>query len=87
MTQLVTVKSKGIRGPAYLIFSYAAVTSTEPTADEDEVVVDYDIDGEVVGIELVAITPDTIRGLVAVAYTHELDLSLLFTQNVTMTPV
>ena len=52
MKGIVLVTSEGPRGPAYIRFSREPVASTEPTEAQDEVVVDYDASGGVVGVEL-----------------------------------
>lgn len=85
MTELLAIDSDGPRGPVYLTFSEAVIATTEPTEDDDELVVDYDALGGVVGVEIVAVTPARIVRLVALAATHELDLGALFTRS-TLSP-
>jgi uncharacterized protein YuzE len=86
MKGIEVVTSEGPRGPAYIRFSRAPVASTEPTEAQDEVVVDYDAAGAVVGIELVSLGPDMITALVDVARKHDLDLSALFARPFAVPP-
>ena len=81
MQHLIEVRTVGERGPAYLRFSSAPVVDSEPTADEDDVVIDRAADGSVVGIELISIVPETVVALAAAAKQLNLDLSLLFTRS------
>ncbi len=86
MKGIELVTSEGPRGPAYVRFSRNAVARTEPTEADDEVVVDYDAQGDVVGIELVSISNETIDALVDVARNHKLDLSALLARSFAATP-
>lgn len=81
MKGIEVVTSEGPRGPVYVRFSREPVANTEPTETQDEVVVDYDAAGQVVGIELVSLGSEMIAGLVDVARKHELDLSALFSRS------
>jgi len=85
MTELLAIGSDGPRGPVYLTFSKENIATTEPAEDDDELVVDYDASGGIVGVEVVAVTPERIVRLVALAATHGLDLGALFTRS-TLTP-
>jgi integrase len=55
--RILCVTSEGPRGPACIRFSREPVASAEPSEAQDEVVVDYDASGGVVGIELVSLGP------------------------------
>lgn len=81
MRGIEVVTSEGPAGPAYVQFSRDSVARTEPTEIDDEVIVDYDADGNVVGIELVSISNETIGALLEVARHHGLDLSALLSRS------
>ncbi|MFY9780671.1 MAG: DUF2283 domain-containing protein [Candidatus Baltobacteraceae bacterium] len=81
MRGIEVVTSEGPAGPAYVQFSRNSVARTEPTEIDDEVIVDYDADGSIVGIELVSISNETISALLEVARRNELDLSALLSRS------
>ena len=81
MKSIELVTSEGQDGPVYVRFSREKVASTDPTEVEDEVVVDYDAAGQVVGIELVSICPETIAAFVDAARQHDLDIRALFART------
>jgi uncharacterized protein YuzE len=62
--------------PFYIRFSNEPVANTNET-ENPEVLVDYDAEGCVIGVELIGTTPDEIETL-ASARKHDLDLSGLF---------
>jgi uncharacterized protein YuzE len=63
--------------PVYIRFSNEPVSGGEIT-ENPEVVVDYDAEGNVIGIELISTTPDEIEMLAKLAKKHDLDLTALF---------
>ena len=75
MKGIEAVTSEGPRGPAYVRFSRQAVAATRPSNIDDEVIVDYDGEGKVIGIELVSLSNDTIAALMDVPRRNDLDLS------------
>lgn len=81
MPGILLVTSEGPWGPAYIRFSHESVASTEPTEEQDEVVVDYDAAGQVVGVELVSLGVEAIAAFVTMARKHDLDLSALFARS------
>jgi uncharacterized protein YuzE len=81
MRSIRSVRSEGPQGPVYITFSDDIVTDTEPIEENDEVVVDYGADGEVVGVELVSVSSETLEGLLLVARIHDLDLGALFARS------
>jgi uncharacterized protein YuzE len=83
---ILCVTSEGARGPAYIRFSREPIVFTEPTEAQDEVVVDYDAVGGVVGIELVSLGLKMFTALVDVAYKHDLDLSTLLSRSFAVSP-
>jgi uncharacterized protein YuzE len=86
MKSIMCVTSEGPRAPAYIRFSIEPVASTEPTEAQDEVVVDYDAAGGVVGIELVSLVPTVIAAFFDMACEHDLELSALFTRSFAVSP-
>jgi len=80
MKSIEAVTSEGPKGPVYVRFSREKIANTEPTETEDEVVLDYDAAGGVVGIELVSVCPKTIAAFVEVARHNDLDIRALFTR-------
>jgi hypothetical protein len=80
------VTSEGPRGPAYIRFSREPIAFTEPTEAQDEVVVDYDAVGGIVGIELVSLGPEMFTALLDVARKHDLDLSALLARPFAVSP-
>ena len=81
MRGIEVLTCEGLAGPAYVQFSGNSVALTEPTEIDDEVIVNYDADGNVVGIELVSISNDTISALLDVARRNALDLSALVSRS------
>jgi uncharacterized protein YuzE len=63
--------------PVYVRFSNERVANTNET-ENPEVLVDYDAQGHVIGIELISATPDEIEMLAKLARKHDLDLAGLF---------
>jgi uncharacterized protein YuzE len=63
--------------PVYIRFSHEPVAGGEIT-ENPEVVIDFDVEGRVIGIELISTTPDEIEMLARVARKHDLDLTGLF---------
>jgi hypothetical protein len=86
MRGIQVVMSEGPRGPAYIRYSREPVASTEPTETQDEVVVDYDAAGGVVGIELVSLGPEMFAALLDVARKYDLDLSALLSHPLAVSP-
>lgn len=82
MKSIKTVTSAGPDGPTYIRFSDKEVASTAPSAHE-ELIVDYDASGRIVGIELISLGPDAFEALAGVAKKNELDLSPLFARPFT----
>jgi uncharacterized protein YuzE len=86
MRGIQVVTSEGPAGPAYIRFSSERVASTEPTEAEDDVVVDYDASGGVVGVELVSLGLEVFAALLDVARQHDLDLSALLSRPFAVPP-
>jgi len=82
MRSIRSIRSEGPQGPVYITFSDDIVTDTEPIEENDEVVVDYGADGEVVGVELVSVSCDTLDGLLQITRIHDLDLGALFARSI-----
>ena len=87
MKPIKSVSSEGTAGPAYLRFSNEPVAQTEVWDDGNDVVVDFDAAGSVVGVELVSVDPDVIEALVEIARRYELDLSALVARSFDASPV
>jgi hypothetical protein len=83
---IVGVSSEGPRGPAYVRFSHEPPARTEPWERDDALVVDYDAAGEVVGIELVTLSPEAMNGLLELARLKGLDLSALVAHSFLTSP-
>ncbi|HEV3157149.1 MAG TPA: DUF2283 domain-containing protein [Candidatus Baltobacteraceae bacterium] len=75
--------TEGARGPAYLRYAQTLVADTQPSEEDEDVVIDVAADGSVVGVELVSVNSATITALVKVANHLDLDLSLLFSRPIT----
>ncbi len=78
MQRLLDIRSSGPQGPAYLRFSHAPVATSGPVDEDDDVILDEAADGSIVGVEVVALVPQTIVALARVAERLSLDLSPLF---------
>lgn len=65
-------------GPAYLRFSKNQVALTAPSRESDDVVVDLDRDGKVVGVEIVHVDGKSLGALMRVARRYDLDLTPVF---------
>jgi len=86
MKPIQAVTSEGLSGPAYIRFSKESVATTEPWDDRDDVIVDYDDSGAVVGVELITLDPDVIDTLLEVAHRNDLDLSALVAHSFETSP-
>jgi uncharacterized protein YuzE len=75
------VTSEGARGPVYIQFSTEPVANTEPANFEDDLVIDFDAAGGVVGIELVSTGIEVLEALVKVARNNDLDLTALIARS------
>ena len=75
------VTSEGPHGPVYIRFSNEPVANTEPATFEDDLVIDFDAAGGVVGIELVSTGLEVLEALVKVARTYDLDLTALIARS------
>jgi uncharacterized protein YuzE len=75
------VTSEGAHGPVYIQFSNEPVANTEPTKFEDDLVIDFDTTGGVVGIELVSTGLGVLEALVKVARNYDLDLTALIARS------
>jgi uncharacterized protein YuzE len=73
--------SESAQGPVYIRFSDEPIANTEPTEFEDDLVVDFDAAGGVVGIELVSTGLEVLEALVKVARENNLDLTALVTRS------
>jgi uncharacterized protein YuzE len=82
MRSIRSIRSEGPQGPVYIAFSDVVVADTEPIEENDEVVVDYGPDGELVGVELVSVSSETLEGLLQIARIHDLDLGALFARSI-----
>ena len=83
---IVGVSSEGPRGPAYVRFSHEPLARTEPWERDDTLMVDYDAAGEIVGIELVVLSPGAMNGLLELARLKGLDLSALVAHSFLVSP-
>lgn len=83
MKHLLEMTTEGAQGPAYLRYARASVANTQPSEEDEDVVIDITADGSVVGVELVSVNPETIAALVKVARRLNLDLSPLFAHPIT----
>ena len=86
MKGIQVVTSEGAHGPAYIRFSHEPVVRTEPWESQDDLVLDYDAVGGVVGIELLSLGLEAINALVEVARANELDLSALVAHSFDVSP-
>jgi hypothetical protein len=80
------VTSEGPRGPVYIRFSSEPISQSEPAEFEDDLIVDYDAQGGVVGVELVSIDLGVFNALVEVARSNELDLAALLSRSFAVSP-
>jgi uncharacterized protein YuzE len=81
MRPIQEVRSEGPQGPAYIRFSNEPVARTEPAEFDDDLIVDYDAAGSVVGVELVTIGHGVLNALIEVARLNDLDLAALLTSR------
>ena len=86
MRAIEAVTSEGPRGPAYIRFSQGTVARTETWQDNDDLVIDYDADHAVVGVELISLGPDVMEALVDAARRNGLDLSALVAHSFSVFP-
>ncbi len=87
MKTIQVVTSEGSRGPVYIRFSGEPISQTEPAEFEDDLIVDYDAQGGVVGVELGSIDLGVFSALVEVARKNDLDLAALFSRSFAVSPV
>jgi hypothetical protein len=81
MQSLIGKHSSGPDGPVYLRFSNEPVADSGPSEEDEDVVIDFAADRSVVGVEVVAIVPETVVALAMVAKRLNLDLSPLFADS------
>ena len=81
MKAIQVVTSEGPRGPVYIRFSNEPISLSEPAEFEDDLIVDYDAQGRIVGIELVSTDLEVFHALVEVARSDELDLAALLSRS------
>ena len=80
MSQIVEIETEDPAGPVYLRFSNDAAAARSEITENPEVVIDYDAQGNVIGVELITTTPDEIETLARIAKRHDLDLAALFSR-------
>ena len=78
MRPIVEIETEHPEGPVYLWFAEKGDAARSEISDNPEVVVDYDANENVIGVELITTTPDEIETLAKIAKRHNLALTALF---------